>query len=180
LQQRRLICESGHRGPFRGTRCAAKVTPVEQKNRSPYECRGKVALEPELEWCPHCRRGLIVEGYCSFCPTSVRCCVSADGEVRRYAVCAKNPYRLVDHTGTQAAFSVLPLRGYPDAMSATSEPLPHNDPEGHLSSTRSPSKRGPGRPKLTREQQRESLARKRARNAAWMREARRPKREPLP
>jgi hypothetical protein len=69
---------------------------------------------------------------------------------------------------------------YPNAMCASPEVLPDNGPEGHFSSTRSRSKRGPGRPKLTREQQRESLARKRARNAAWMREARRPKRENLP
>jgi hypothetical protein len=58
-----LICPRGHRRPFRGTRCVAKIGPPS----GPFhECNERLIAEPEIAWC-WCDRGIYVDGWCSFC-----------------------------------------------------------------------------------------------------------------
>ena len=57
-----LICERGHRPPrgTRPTRCTTKV------GRG-VECASRFEEEPEVLRCGTCERGIIVDGWCSFC-----------------------------------------------------------------------------------------------------------------
>jgi hypothetical protein len=164
-----LICPCGHRGPFDGDRCAARVGP----NGHPRRCGERLIPEPELAWCASCRRGLYVDNYCTFCghvDPMFNFETRSEHLARKMATaCVMCGRAELEHSPDRPFPSLHtfrppetspPAQPYRDANNSDLQPIHTNGSSGSSSRTRSKG----GRPRLTKIQATESRARRRAKD----------------